>query len=96
MNFDTINALFELGGSYCVWRNAFQLIKDQEIKGVYWPTWVFMTIWGLWNLFYYPSLGQWHSSAAGVILVSGNIAWLYVALKIKINELIEDTLDELY
>ncbi len=78
---DLLNGLFELGGAVVAWMNAYKLYKDREIKGVYWPVWIFFSSWGLWNLYYYPSLGQYISFYAGIILVSGNIAWVVLAFK---------------
>jgi len=78
---DIINASFELVGSYFTWRNAQQLYKEKETKGVYWPTWLFFSVWGIWNLIYYPSLNQPLSFYAGIVLVSGNIAWVVLAVK---------------
>lgn len=80
---DAINAGLELGGAYFTWMNARQLYKDKEIKGVYWPTWVFFSVWGLWNLYYYPSLDQWLSFYAGIVLIAGNLAWVYMAVKLR-------------
>lgn len=80
---DHINASFELVGSYFTWMSAWVLYQHKETKGVYWPTWLFFSVWGGWNLFYYPSLGQWFSFYAGIVLVSGNIAWVLLAVKYK-------------
>lgn len=76
MNVDLINGLFETGGAYCTWRNAWQLHKDREVKGVYWPLTAFFSAWGVWNLVYYPALEQWLSFFAGIALVTGNVAWV--------------------
>lgn len=73
---DFINGCFECVGAYFVWRNAWQLRKDREVKGVYWPTTVFFTVWGLWNLVFYSALEQWWSWAAGIVLMLGNVAWV--------------------
>ena len=35
---DLVNALFETFGAVFTWRNAWQLWKDREVKGIYWPT----------------------------------------------------------
>ena len=83
MNFDYINGLFELIGAFFTWRNAFALYHDKAIKGVYWPTTVYFTAWGLWNLLYYPSLKQWASFAGGVMLVCGNVWWVTLLVKCK-------------
>jgi len=80
---DLINALFELGGAIVTWLNVRKLTQDKEIKGVYWPIWIFFSSWGLWNLYYYPSIGHILSFLAGIILVSGNIAWVSLAWRYK-------------
>lgn len=66
------NTVFEAGGAVACWRNALQLYRDREIKGVYWPIYVFYSLWGLWNLVYYPGPGQWWSFSAGTVLVTGD------------------------
>lgn len=80
---DLINGSFELIGAIFTWRNAAQLRRDREIRGVYWPTAAFMAVWGLWNLVYYPTLGQWASFAGGVLLVTGNLAWVAMAVQLQ-------------
>ena len=92
---DLINGLFESGGSIVIWLNVLKLYKDRVVKGVYYPIWIFYSWWGLWNLYYYPSLGQWISFTAGLAIVAGNIVWsimafyyMYYIRKIK-NGLLE-------
>jgi hypothetical protein len=80
---DLINGLIELTGAVFTWRNAWQLWKDREVRGVYWPTSLFFTVWGAWNLYYYPSLNQWFSFYAGILLATGNLAWLTMAVRFK-------------
>ena len=83
MNFDMVNGTFELFGAYFTWRNAYQLYKDGgEIKGVYWPMFSFMMMWGLWNLLYYPHLNQPLSFYAGILLTLGNVAWVTQAIAV--------------
>ena len=82
-----INGLFKLVGAAFTWRNAWQLHTDREIRGVYWPTSLFFAAWGLWNLVYYPALGQWASFTCGVVLVSGNVAWVAMAVRLQRKEL---------
>lgn len=77
---DLINGLFEFAGGFLTWKNAFVLRQDKVLKGIYWPTSAFFTLWGLWNLLYYPALDQWVSFIGGVFLVSGNIAWVILAI----------------
>jgi hypothetical protein len=77
---DHINAAFELFGAVFTWRNALQLHRDKQIKGVYWPITAFFAAWGVWNLYYYPAIGQMLSFYAGMILVLGNIIWVVQAV----------------
>ena len=87
---DLINGLIELAGAMFTWRNAWQLWKDREIRGVYWPMSLFFTVWGVWNLYYYPSLGQWVSLYAGILLSSGNVAWVAMAVYLKQELSVQD------
>ncbi len=73
---DVVNGIFEATGAFFVWGNAWKLHQDREIKGVYWPSWIFFSSWGIWNLYYYPSLSQWWSFVGGALLVTGNLAWV--------------------
>lgn len=80
---DMINGLFEIIGSYFTWMNAITLLRDKETKGIYWPLVLFMTLWGFWNLIYYPCLNQWYSFAGGVFLTIGNSAWVILSIYYK-------------
>lgn len=76
MSLDLINGLFELGGAILLWMNVARLHRDKCVRGVHpVPAW-FFACWGLWNLVYYPSLGQWFSVAGGALLVVANIVWV--------------------
>ena len=80
---DFINGMFELVGAFFTWKNYFELRRDRELKGIYWPLIAFMTLWGFWNLVYYPSLGHWFSFAGGVALGWGNFCWVWLAVKLR-------------
>lgn len=83
---DLINGLFELGGAVVTWMNVYKLYQDRIIKGVFWPVWIFFSTWGLWNLYYYPSVGHFISFYTGIVLVSGNITWCTMAFIDKRKE----------
>jgi len=53
-----------------------KIIKDKEIKGVSILAIEFFTLWGFWNLFYYPHLEQWFSFYGGLFIVSANCLWV--------------------
>lgn len=78
MTGDTINALFEFTGAFFIIGHIAALLKDKSVAGVWWPAVLFFTMWGVWNLWYYPSLDQWLSFVAGALLATCNA--VYVAL----------------
>ena len=60
---DAINAAFEGGMVFVLGRSVLQLYRDKRVAGLHWSLVAFTTTWGAWNLYYYPSLGQWWSFA---------------------------------
>jgi hypothetical protein len=80
---DLFNGLFEFFGSVMIWRNVAALMRDKMLRGVHWGATAFFTSWGIWNLYYYPSLGQWWSFAGGLSIMTANLAWLWLALKYR-------------
>jgi len=73
---DLINGLFELGGALLLMLNVARLHRDKVLCGVSALPTAFFTAWGLWNLWFYPSLDQWFSFFGGVILVIVNAVWV--------------------
>lgn len=74
MSPDQINASFEFLAASFTLLNVRQLLKDKLVRGVHPLPVLFFTAWGVWNLFYYPHLGQWWSFAGGLAMVGMN-AW---------------------
>ena len=73
---DTINGLFELVGSFVIWRSVYLLNKQKKVCGVStWTTGFFMG-WGFWNIYFYPYLNQWLSFYGGCLLVLANTIWV--------------------
>lgn len=77
---DLINGVFEATGSVAVWANVRRLYRDKIIKGVCWQPMVFFSSWGVWNLYYYPHLGQWLSFLGGISIALANIVWTAMAV----------------
>lgn len=73
---DLTNGLFEAVGAAFLLLNVLQLHRDKQLKGVDWRAVAFFFSWGIWNLFYYPSLGQFWSFCGAVLIVAMNFAWL--------------------
>jgi hypothetical protein len=82
---DLINGLFECVGGILIWGNVRALMKAKMLRGVMWPVTGFFWAWGLWNLWFYPSLHQWLSFAGGIVIMTGNTVWLALAIKYRRN-----------
>lgn len=81
--YDVINAVFELGGALLLWLDVRQLSRDRMLRGVYWPVRVFFAVWGVWNVVYYPAIGQSFSFYAGLAVVAANLAWVRLAWRYR-------------
>ena len=73
---DLVNGTFEALGGILILLSVFKLYHDKVVKGAHWAPPAFFTAWGLWNLFYYPALGQWASFTGGAFLVVVNAVWV--------------------
>lgn len=80
---DLINASFELFGSIAVFISCMRAKKDRQIRGVSPITVGFFTAWGLWNIFYYPHLGQSLSFYCGIAVVFANTYWVCLIFKYR-------------
>lgn len=80
---DFVNALFEGWGAVAIFFNCVALYKAKQVRGVNMGSMAFFTSWGFWNLYYYPSLGQWMSFAAGMAIVALNCVWLSMAWRFR-------------
>lgn len=78
---DLINGLFEAFGGASIWLNVRRILKDKQVRGVSLVATAFFASWGWWNCYYYPSLGQWLSFWGGVVIVSANSVWIFLAVK---------------
>lgn len=73
---DAVNGCLELCGAAMLAANVRAVRRDKQIMGVHWAPTVFFTVWGLWNLYFYPSLDQWMSFTGGLAMVVVNALWL--------------------
>ena len=83
MSPDLVNGCFELIGAMIMWQNVVAIRRDKMVRGLDWRTLIFTSAWGLWNLFFYPSLDQWASFAGGVAMTAVNCTWLFYVIKYK-------------
>ena len=78
---DTINGLFEFISGMFLWHSVYILFKDKTVKGVSIISTSVFSAWGMWNLYYYPFLGQWMSFLGGINIFTANIVWVFLAIK---------------
>lgn len=77
---DWVNGGFEIIGGLMTWLNVFVLYKHKRFAGVHIQTVIFFTVWGAWNLFYYPQLDQTVSFIGGVTVFTANLTWVTLAI----------------
>ena len=80
---DKINGIYESIGGLFIFLHCCQLYKDKSVKGVSVKSFVFFASWGVWNLYYYPHLGQMWSFVGGCHIVFWNIVWICLATHYK-------------
>lgn len=83
MTGDVINSLFEVFGGLMVFNHCRIVWRDKAVAGVSIISTVFFTAWGFWNLYYYPSLGQWWSFIGGIAIVIMNVIWVALMLRYR-------------
>lgn len=77
---DFINGMFEMCGGFFILLHILKLYKDKKVRGVSIVATTFFASWGVWNLYYYPSLSQWWSFLGGCVIVVMNTAWILMML----------------
>ena len=82
---DLVNGSFELLAGAFSLNNCLATFKAKQLRGVSMVSTAFFTLWGFWNLYYYPALGQWLSFYGGLSIVLANILWLTLMYKYRKN-----------
>lgn len=77
---DLINGLFELSAAGFLSLSVRRVLKDHAVKGVSPIATAFFFLWGVWNVYFYPSQGLTWSFAGGVAVVIVNLVYLIALL----------------
>jgi hypothetical protein len=77
---DLTNGFFELGGGVAVWANVRALYHDKRYAGCRLAPMFFFCAFSLWNLWFYPHLGQIASTVGGAFLGLGNLAYVVLMM----------------
>lgn len=73
---DLINAFFELFGGFMVFNHCRVLYEQKVVSGISLLSVAFFTLWGFWNIYYYPSLNQQLSFYCGILVAVANMTYL--------------------
>jgi hypothetical protein len=73
---DAINGGMELFGGFFITMSILRLYKDKEVHGISWMHAGYFTVWGWWNLYYYPHLNQWLSFIGSILIAITNTIWV--------------------
>jgi hypothetical protein len=80
---DITNGVFELLGGVLILNHCRAVLRDKAVAGVSTSSVAIFSLWGIWNLYYYPSLDQWFSFAGGLVIVAANLLWVVLLLKYR-------------
>lgn len=80
---DIINASFELGGGLMVIPSILNIMKTKSADGIATSTITFFTLWGIWNVYYYPAMEQPLSATAAVLLTTANLTWWSLIIRYR-------------
>ncbi len=83
---DLINGSFETLGCLFVLKHCSALWKSKQARGVSLISTIYFTLWGFWNIWYYPHLDQWLSFTGGIAIVISNCIWVGLLIFIRLKE----------
>jgi hypothetical protein len=83
---DLVNGGFEALASLFILNHCRAIWRSRQAHGISLLSTVFFAAWGLWNIWYYPHLGQLFSFYAGIAVVCANFFWIYSIWLIRKSE----------
>lgn len=86
MTADFVNAAFEMLASVFILNHARALWKSKQAHGISLLSTAFFASWGVWNIFYYPHIGQDLSFYAGIAVLAANCVWIALIWKLRREE----------
>lgn len=73
---DMINGAFEMSGCFFILLHIMRLHRDKKVRGISVIAFSYFTLWGFWNIYYYPHLGQWLSFIGGTSIAIVNLIYV--------------------
>ena len=77
---DLTNAFFEVIGFFLICVSVRDIRKSKGYAGISLAQICFYCSWGLWNVVYYPKIGQTYSFFAGILVLIANATWVAHAI----------------
>lgn len=77
---DLINSLFEGFAGLMVLNHCRVLHAEKMVRGVSVVSSFFFTVWGVWNVYYYPTLNQPLSFYGGLFVVVANAVYVWMMI----------------
>ena len=81
MNHDITICLFSIFASVLTYQNVRQAVLHGDIKGMHWFSTAFFGIWGVYQIYFYYTLGYIFSMIGGSLIVIIDAYWLYLFWK---------------
>ncbi len=83
---DFINSGFNIAAGAFVMLNVRRVWRDREVRGASPWTPAFFAAWGLWNLWFYPSVSCWASFVGGLGVLFANVIYLFLMVRFSSKE----------
>jgi len=83
---DMVNGSFEALAGFMVLNHCRVLRIEKIVRGVSVLSSFFFTLWGFWNLYYYPKISQPISFYAGLLVVFANTIYVCMMIFYKSRE----------
>jgi hypothetical protein len=82
---DIINGLFEAFAALFILNHCRVLWQTKQPHGVSLLSTFFFTVWGVYNVWYFPHLGQMFSFYCGISVVIANLCWVGSIIYLRRN-----------
>lgn len=83
---DAINGGFEAFAAMMVLNHCRVLYQEKMVRGVSVLSAFFFMGWGVWNMYYYPTLSQTLSFYGGVLVTVANVVYVGMLVRYRRRE----------
>lgn len=80
INHDAVNAIFECFGTLFILISARKCYINKSADGISWTMTAFFFVWGIWNIAFYPAIGQMFSFYAAIVMAIANFIYTSILI----------------